>query len=638
MRRHLALAAYVSGFSAVFYFYVLLRIRPELFYHLNPLVFLLDFDFLAGFMDQPGGLVEYASAFLSPLFAYGWLGALVVTSLAVLICLATRQFVMAVAGVGGQVVFLIPAVLVLMVLGQYMHPVRLCVGLALVLAFVNGYVWLGGRHVALRLTVFVIASAAAYYVAAGLYVVFACLCGVFELGVRRRFRLGALCLACAVVIPIVEGAWLFDLSVREAYRGLMLPDEGHWLAAPSSLPIGMTIRAGLLLFFPIAAISLVLHRRFAGSSTVGPGIQDGPTPATDTAHVSNRPIAGVRLVLQAAALLILGFVADVASFDFPKKCLLEIGHSAEHRRWADVLTHARRLPLSDVHALDPRVASDVNRALYYRGDLLDEMFTYPQALDTPSLALAYESATAMAKLTPRQCSDVFFDLGRINESQHMAYEALEVFGERPRLLERVVYIHVLKGEPEAARRFLTFMERSLLYGRWARRLDQQLDADPTLSGVPEVASRRELMVVRDSVSDVANLEAMLLGLLERNPRNRMALEYLMAHYLLTRQLDKLVANLRRLDAFDDPRLPRHCEEALVIYLATTGSRDFDLGSRRISPETRRRFGEFVSTERRFRADVSAAFAALYPEFGDSYFFCYVFGQNNPAIEQSKPIE
>ena len=72
-RQCLLFGAYVFGLLAVFYFYVLLRIRPELFYHQNPVIFLFASEFFAGFTDHPGGLVEYASAFLSPLFAYGWL-------------------------------------------------------------------------------------------------------------------------------------------------------------------------------------------------------------------------------------------------------------------------------------------------------------------------------------------------------------------------------------------------------------------------------------------------------------------------------------------------------------------------------------------------------------------------------------
>ena len=66
------------GWLAAFYFYVLLRIGPELFYQQKPDVFLFDSYYLAGFWDHPGGPVEYASAFLSPLFAYDRLGAGVV--------------------------------------------------------------------------------------------------------------------------------------------------------------------------------------------------------------------------------------------------------------------------------------------------------------------------------------------------------------------------------------------------------------------------------------------------------------------------------------------------------------------------------------------------------------------------------
>ena len=633
-RRVFLFVARFIGSFAVFYAYVLLRIHPELFYLQDPRVFLFDCDFFVGFMDRPGGLVEYASAFLSPLFAYGWLGALVITLLAALICLATRQFLAAVAGVGGRVVFLIPAVLILTVLGQYCHPVMLCVGLCVALVFANIYVRIGGSRVAVRLTVFAIASVPVYYVAAGLYSVFACLCGFFEMGVKRHLGLGGLYVLCAAVVPIAASAWPFDLSVSEAYRGLLLPEEHHWLGIPSSVPTAITMQTGLLLFFLVTPTVAAWRRRRTGRP-VDVDAPEAPIPReppVEAACASDRPVPEVRFAVRSVALLVLVVVADAVSFDFPKRCLLEIEYGAEQRRWGDVLSHARRLPPTDERGFDPRIVAHVNRALYFRGELLDRMFAYPQALSTPSLALVYESATTMARLTPWQCSEILFDLGRINESDHMAYEALEILGNRPSILKRLVYTHVIKGEPEAASRFLALMERSMLHGQWARRLRRQLDADPTLSGVTVVTSRRELMVVRDSIDDVERLETMLEGLLERNPRNRMAFEYLMAHYLLTRQLEKLAANLHRFDDFDYPRLPRHCEEALVIYLASAGSRDLDLGGREIDEEMLRRFDEFLRTGGQFQDNASAAFAALHGNFGDGYFLCYVFGHNKPPSE------
>ena len=77
------------------------------------------------------------------------------------------------------------------------------------------------------------------------------------------------------------------------------------------------------------------------------------------------------------------------------------------------------------------------------------------------------------------------------------------------------------------------------------------------------------MIGRDFVAKL-ELESLLLRLLKRNRHNRMAFEYLMAHYLLTDKLEKLVANLYRFGDFDYPQLPRHCQEALIIYQETTG--------------------------------------------------------------------
>jgi hypothetical protein len=239
-----------------------------------------------------------------------------------------------------------------------------------------------------------------------------------------------------------------------------------------------------------------------------------------------------------------------------------------------------------------------------------------------------------ARTAPLESSDVLFDLGRINESEHLAYESLELFGQRPRILQRLVYIHVLKGLPDAARKFLGVLERSPLHAQWARDCRQQLDADPTLSSVPQVASRRELMLVRDSIGPL-DLETMLQELLERNSQNRMAFEYLMAHHLLTHQLDKIAANVHRLGEFGYSALPRHVEEALLLLLETSESHHPELEKLTIRPETRRRFTEFLQAFERFGGNPAVAFVALHRDFGDSYFFYHTFGHNDLMFVVSK---
>lgn len=630
-------AAQVAGLIALFHGYVQLRVRPELFYHLNSAVFPLDVEFFAEFLNRPGGLVDYTSAFLSPLFACNWLGATVLTLVTLSLCLATRRFLAALDGQGGHFLFLVPALFILLLLGQYSELVRLVVGLALALVFANIYVQLGRHSAARRFAAFVITSALVYYLAGGAYVIFACLCAAYEFGVKRQFWLGAIGVLGAAALPLAAGSWLWDLSVDQAFRGLMDPFDKHWLANPSWVSLARTIRAGLILFFPIAALAAIWRwRRANAARPVNPTPPPGELAATP-ARVFLHSTVEITPAVGRVALVILAAGADLALFDVPKKCLLQMDYSAEHERWAEVLAHVRGVPLAHPRALDIRTVCQINRALYFTGGLLDRMFAYPQVMSPATLALVRESAETMAQTMPQQGSDILFDLGRVNESEHMAYEALEMFGNRPHILKRLVYISVLKGEPEAARKFLALLERSLLQGQWARDCRRQLDLDPLLANVPVVASRRELMVTRDSINDVEHLESMLQELLARNPRNRMAFEYLMAHYLLTRQPGKIAAHLRRLDGFDYPRLPRYLEEGLVIHFEATRSPYPDLGKHQINPETRRRAEEFLRCLDQYADDASAAFAALYRDYGDSYFFCYVFGNNCMPPAESKPL-
>lgn len=402
----------------------------------------------------------------------------------------------------------------------------------------------------------------------------------------------------------------------------------HWLAVPSSVPIALTMQAGLLLFFPVAVIALVRRRGHTDSPAPNNPSQTCKEPSPKDGDAPDSQNSSIRLAVQAGMLVASLVAVDIVLFDFPKKCLLQMVCSVEQEEWADALAHVERLPASDSRWLDVRTGFHVNRALYFNGDLLDRMFSYPQTLNGPTLALVRESATSMAQTTPRQCSEILFELGRINESEHMAYEALEVYGCRPRILRRLIYINVLKGRPEAARRFVALLERSLLHSEWAHRCNRQLDNDPTLSGVPAVALRLELMVERDSVDDVKDLERMLQGLLERNPQNRMAFEYLMAHYLVTQQVDKLAANLHRFEDFDETRLPRHCQEALAVHLTVTGSQEAESQEQMVSSKTWRRQREFMRAVQQFSGDEAPkAFAELHADFGDSYFFFHVFGRN-----------
>jgi len=163
-----------------------------------------------------------------------------------------------------------------------------------------------------------------------------------------------------------------------------------------------------------------------------------------------------------------------------------------------------------------------------------------------------------------------------------------------------------------------------------------LASDPTLGNRPEVTRLRTSAVKEDFVGWF-ELPTMLSRMLEADPHNRTAFEYMMAYLMLTGQLELLAAEMARLDELGYTRIPRHWEEALLIFQAATGKSP-DLGSQTIHPETLRRFQAFSRTRAMYRPDRLAAARALGPAFGDSYFFynAFVMGGGGGAPGAGSP--
>ncbi|MBI2297751.1 MAG: hypothetical protein HYU66_02150, partial [Armatimonadetes bacterium] len=77
-----------------------------------------------------------------------------------------------------------------------------------------------------------------------------------------------------------------------------------------------------------------------------------------------------------------------------------------------------------------------------------------------------------------------------------------------------------------------------------------------------------------------------------HPGYRLAAEYRLGWYLLSHQLDPLVAALPSLPGFGRDHLPRHLEEAVLCWEALHGQ-PAELGPWRVRTATRERFDAFV---------------------------------------------
>ena len=283
--------------------------------------------------------------------------------------------------------------------------------------------------------------------------------------------------------------------------------------------------------------------------------------------------------------------------------------------WAELLDTVRRRPSAFEH---PFLQREALRALYHTGRLGDDLFSLPvsaAAAPVPWLSLPRDRDPQL--WDHAQIGRLALDLGDLNRAEHFHHELLEGAGEHPAVLRGLALVNLAKGRPETARVFLNVL-------------------GPHRAGDPgarqeRVRHLRSVMFLEDDVSFIedapprAESTATLEALLQRNPGNRMAFEYLVTRYLLNGQAAEAAGHMWRLAGLGYRRIPRHYEEAIVVHEFTTGERILVPGLR-IGEETRRRFEAFKTAARSLRSDQRQARERLAPEFGDGFFYYRTFGR------------
>ncbi len=113
--------------------------------------------------------------------------------------------------------------------------------------------------------------------------------------------------------------------------------------------------------------------------------------------------------------------------------------------------------------LEYNVISDIFR-------VCDKMFNMTQLFGGDGLFL-HESVRAAYAL---QHSDLFFDLGLINESEHWACEAIAAKGDTAWNLQRLVLVNLMTGKRDIAAKYLAMLHRTMWHRNWAEEYQKYL--------------------------------------------------------------------------------------------------------------------------------------------------------------------
>jgi hypothetical protein len=619
LSRHLTWLLQSFIFFTLFYLYLWLYIDPKLIYHgagiiTNFQVFYKTWSFFLPFLSYPGGPVEYLSAFLSQLFYYSWAGALVVTVQAWLMCLCLDYLLKAANLRKSPLICFALPILLLVLYSRFTYYFGTTMAFLAALLSVCLYLklTLSCKKVLNCVIVFLTMSVIFYYLAGGAFLLFAVLCAIYELIFRSRWKMSLFCLSSAAVVPYVLGLLVFRISIVDAFSNL-LPFSWkilHYEARKRAVEIVYV----LYLFPPLILLALGLWRMLAERLRTT-GKRTGRKPAKIFSWYRCSP--KVNFFIELLLLLAIAGSAVFFSRNDSLRTRFKVDYYAFHKKWRELLISAQKYPT------DPFIAHAVNRALYHRGRLGYDMFSWPQHQDY--LFLSDEKYKWMYW----QIFDVFLDLGVVNLAENDLTECLEGIGERPMILQRLALINMIKGNSNSAKIYLGALSKTLFDDDWAKHYLDLLETDPNLSTDKYIQHQRSLCLDKDCLTYALLKERTLSWLLERNSQNRMAFEYLMAWYMLNKQLGKFVQNLERLQDFNYREVPTHYEEAALIYVYGTG-KPIQLDGYLPNPQKRQEIEDFSRILNSYGKDKKAAFNELSKKFNNTYFFYYMYAPSDTS--------
>ena len=594
-------------FFAMVFNHILVRIDPRTLYQADEIIVrgrppipifpyhYRGLAFFKEFLDRPGGPGEYVAANLSQYFGFRFGGAVVLTAIALLMFLATCRLISLMGGRKGFILPFVPPLLLVMIWNQY--SVRLPEQIGVLAAVLAACLYIRFRRApAVRIILFLVLLAGLYYVSGNACKLFAAVCGLCEVLANWQRMLGLSYFVASALVPWAMRFWPFDVAPGDAAGGLTGLDlKGGRLEMSASV--------ALHAFYIALVVGLTLRKP----------LKDFGRQLLSIAHRPATLRRAGRMLSLARPILLLVATAAVLSrtHDLNAAAFRRFSYYSQMAMWPKVIEEARRHPPD---MFTPYTCRQINRALYEKGTMPSEMFAFFQV---PAWGLL----PGMEMDQPCKY-DTLLKLGAVNRAEHLAMESIEFWGPRPFLLRLSARIAIVKGDVVTARVLLTVLSKDIVHGDWATEQLQRLKQDPSMRSDEEVIQIRPLMQTGGGI-EPRSMEGMLLALLAQEPTNRMAFEYLMADYLLTNRLDKIVEYIARLKGLGYEMVPDHYGEAILLYEDQTKTQ-VDLHGLKHTPRALQRHQQFNRLIQTYRGRPGALEAALQRELPDSYIRHYFF--------------
>lgn len=203
--------------------------------------------------------------------------------------------------------------------------------------------------------------------------------------------------------------------------------------------------------------------------------------------------------------------------------------------------------------------------------------------DQPELGTFYKIGPETPLLTIKNMNELYWALGDMTYTERAALMGC-VFSpnnRNNRMIRRLAECSIVSGDSAAASKYLGILGKTFVFRQWAKNAPNDVSY-----GEKERFCNR-----KDTISLGDNAHNIMMQLLDSNPKNEVALDYILCSNLLLKDLKNFKRDYDRYCS-DRPRLNTLYQEALCIWLAASDASEAEWQRYIRSNDVVRRFAQY----------------------------------------------
>ena len=265
--------------------------------------------------------------------------------------------------------------------------------------------------------------------------------------------------------------------------------------------------------------------------------------------------------------------------------------AAYNKDWNWILRYMKKnRQLSERSNYDRCVNFYYDMALAQNNQLLDRAFFYPQLLGDEALFLDKPMATNIGF----PVAMFYYNMGFVTNALHFAFEAQSTYTESHYVMRMVIDCLLIIGDYRTANKFIEKYKHVMFSGKYIADRLSFMAGNPNADFSPQFVDNVRKNHPKGDFY-MHNRQYNMLQIFHTNSdNNKLASQYILCSALLQCDFELFTELLLNgYCKFDNNNLPRACQEALLLYRATTKDVKPGIENYRIQPYIESKFVEFV---------------------------------------------